>query len=180
MSGSEVQGCPLTNRWVSQHHLSFGHFYLYPLTAELLLSHVLGPLKCPFFWVVCLAWTVWRTKVPTVMTVTFLQAPEKVSTEGLWPQLHSSPTAAASGSLVLQQLCLQARCLSVLWGYLHLSLQCQIRDFTHQSFLSWSVIWAVITPLCSSGGLNEGEEGQIVFQQSKNIKLELQLQLEST
>lgn len=77
------------------------------------------------------------------------------------PPLQLLPLA-----LVSQQLCLQARCLSVLWGYLHLSLQCQICDFTHQSFLSWSVIWAVITPLCSSGGLNEGEEGQTVFQQA--------------
>lgn len=56
-----------------------------------------------------------------------------------------------------------AWCLSVLWGYLHLSLQCQICDFVLPSFPYWSVIWAVITPLCSSGGLNEGEEGQTVF-----------------
>lgn len=97
VSGSEVQGWLLTNGWVSQHHLSFGHLSLYPLTAELLLSHALGPLKCSFFRVVCLAWPMWRIDIPAATTVTFLQAPQKVSKEGPWlsyiPPLQLLPLA---------------------------------------------------------------------------------------
>ena len=95
------------------------------------------------------------------MTVTFLQAPKKVSKEGRGDAVASVsflPLQPLPLALLFPSNSACRRDACVLWGCLHLCLQCQICAFTHQSFLS-SVIQPMIMPLSSSRRLDRGEEG---------------------